>query len=129
MRYCATWVLVFASVLPIESIAYARTTSPVRAWIEDSVDETGVDIVVIDPAPARGVSYPDRDPAEAAFGSARIHLCHISHHPRDGLRPEEHACPLFIAGRPAVRSAADPEGGALVTARPGLSQSGILSTG
>ena len=28
---------------------------------------------------------------------AGIRLCHISHHPRDGVRAEIHACPLLIA--------------------------------
>jgi len=29
--------------------------------------------------------------------AARIRICHISHHPLDGVPAEEHACPLFIA--------------------------------
>jgi len=111
MRYCATWVLAFTSVLAIESAANARTTAPsARAWLEESVEgsEAGVDIVVIDSSPSRRGSYGDWDPADSAVGVAPVHLCHISHHPRDGLRPEQHACPLFVArarpaGAPPVR--------------------------
>ena len=42
------------------------------------------------------VSSTDRDLANSAL-AARIRICHISRHPRDGMPPEEHACPLFIA--------------------------------
>jgi|HubBroStandDraft_5_1064220.scaffolds.fasta_scaffold283210_2 hypothetical protein len=100
MRYCATWVLAFTSVLAIESAAYARMTAPPpRAWVVESVEdsEAGVDILVIDSSLSRRGSYSDGDPADSVVGVAPVHLCHVSHHPRDGLRPEQHACPLFVA--------------------------------
>jgi hypothetical protein len=100
MRYCATWVLAFTSVLAIDSTAYARTTAPpARASVEESVEdsEAAADLVVIDSSPARRGSYGEWAPADSAVGIVPVHLCHISHHPRDGLRPEQHACPLFVA--------------------------------
>jgi hypothetical protein len=100
MRYCATWVLAFTSVLAIESAAYARTTAPpASAWVEESVEgsEAGVDRIVLNSSPVRRGSYGDWPPAASAVGLAPVPLCHISRHPRDGLSPEQHACPLFLA--------------------------------
>jgi hypothetical protein len=105
MRYRTSCVLAFVSVLAVEGTSYARATaSPDRAWVEESSEDAGAGVGVVDAAPVSGSSFADPDGAEGAVGTARIYvLCHISHHPRDGLRPEQHACPLFIAdGLPSV---------------------------
>jgi hypothetical protein len=63
------------------------------------------------PAPAEAAKAStttfaaDRDLANSVF-AARIRICHISRHPRDGVPAEEHACPLFIAdAAPAIAGA------------------------
>jgi hypothetical protein len=37
-------------------------------------------------------------------GLAQMAVCHISHHPLDGLRSSEHACPLLLADAGATPS-------------------------
>jgi hypothetical protein len=102
MRYRAMCLLAFVSVLAAERTSYARTTaSPARAWVvEESGEDVGATVAIVEAAPPGRSSYVDPDRAEVGAGMARINLCHISHHPRDGLRPEQHACPLFIANAP-----------------------------
>jgi hypothetical protein len=99
MRDSVIWGLAFASSLAFEGTAYARTTeSSVGALVEESADELASAIEsVLDSAPASLRSSADRERADGTGDLARIALCHISHHPRDGLRPDQHACPLYIA--------------------------------
>jgi hypothetical protein len=114
MRDSVIWGLAFASILTVEGTSHARTTeSSVGAWVEES-DEEGASAIesVLDSAPASLRSSSDREPAERPGDLARIVLCHSSHHPRDGLRPDQHACPLFIAVKQP--SAVDPLPGTFV---------------
>jgi hypothetical protein len=82
MRYTVAWGLALVSVFAFEGVSSARTTT--LPGLHDSAPAS--------PAVLAEVSHPG-----GFDGLARIYLCHISHHPRDGLRPEQHACPLFIA--------------------------------
>jgi hypothetical protein len=117
MRYSVTWGLALASALALEGTCYARTTaSSVHERLDQSQsrDDSGSPVeTVVDAAPARPALFSDRDRADGAVSFTRIALCHISHHPRDGLPPDLHACPLFIAiARPP---AAPPLPGAFVS--------------
>jgi hypothetical protein len=98
MRYRTTCALLaFVSVLAVERTSYALTMeSPARAWLEEPGQDVAASVAIVEAVPG-GSSYADHDRVEGAVVMARIDLCHISHHPRDGLRPEQHACPLFIA--------------------------------
>lgn len=102
MRYSVTWGLAFASVLALEGTCYARNTAPsVHEWLAQSHDDNGYPVEAdVDSAPARPALFSDRDRDDGAVAFTRIFLCHISNHPRDGLPPDQHACPLFIALAP-----------------------------
>jgi hypothetical protein len=99
MRYRTTLGVAVASLLALEGVSFARTpATPVVAQASAStVDAT---------TQARGEANPAARDTQNEFTSespvlqsanARIRVCHISRHPRDGMRSEEHACPLFIA--------------------------------
>jgi hypothetical protein len=106
MRYAATLSLAFAAALAVESTCYARTATPARAWGGEPFNEEGAALeLVLGSSPAPTASFSHREPGEGTGAEARIYLCHISHHPRDGLRRDQHACPLFIAvGQPSAAS-------------------------
>jgi hypothetical protein len=96
--------LALTSVLTIEGTGYAQTTEfSMRAWIEEPDNDSSTVEVLPDAAPT-GLTSSSRESADGSVTLRRISLCHISRHPRDGLRPDQHACPLFIAvqGPPEV---------------------------
>jgi hypothetical protein len=103
-QYFIAPVAALALVLAFEGTSAAKTRaellpatrdlSPVSAPVEAAS------------APATTVAA-DRDLANSAL-AARIRICHISRHPRDGVPAEEHACPLFIAeAAPAAAARVD----------------------
>jgi hypothetical protein len=75
-------VVCVASLALAEQVALARTTG---APLDGPV--TGV-------TAAQTVSAPQ---VAAPTVAARIRVCHISRHPRDGVPASEHACPLIVA--------------------------------
>jgi hypothetical protein len=106
MRYTVAWGLALVSVLAFEGISSARTTTlPGPAGVQGAEDERPYAVAMLhDSAPARPAVLAEVSRPGGFDDLARIYLCHISHHPRDGLRPEQHACPLFIAAtsKPAI---------------------------
>jgi hypothetical protein len=106
MRYAVTWALAFVAIFAVEGTSSARTTArPGRAAGQMFEHDGGVMVeLAYESAPARPAMFAEMDRSGGIGRLARIYLCHISHHPRDGLRPEQHACPLFIAaaGKPAI---------------------------
>jgi hypothetical protein len=81
-----------AMLLSFEGVSYARTTAqPLRAVTEAAAagDSKAADIA----------SAKDESVIHSTSGDefARIRICHISKHPRDGVPATEHACPLIIA--------------------------------
>jgi len=81
-----------ALLVSFEGVSYARTSAqPLRATIETAaVDGKSSGVVNSDEAPA--VVRPT-----IVNELARIRICHISRHPRDGAPATEHACPLVVA--------------------------------
>jgi hypothetical protein len=103
MRYTVAWGVALVAVFAVEGTAAARTALPGHATAQRAEDEVTVEIVR-ESALERIAVFAEVDRAGRSGGHARIDLCHISRHPRDGLPPEQHACPLFIAaagGEPA----------------------------
>lgn len=65
-----------ALLVSLEGVSYARTTAqPLRAATEA---QRASQVTIVDEL-------------------ARVRVCHISRHPRDGVPATEHACPLVIA--------------------------------
>jgi hypothetical protein len=97
-------VLMIASIVTLGSPSFAQTSG---RWLESEVAFS------VGESPRGSVSWADassRDEVEmdaevdevdpfappmGAFLSLR--LCHLSHHPRDGVRAGLLACPLFVA--------------------------------
>jgi hypothetical protein len=89
-----------AMLISFEGVSYARTTAqPLRAVTEASAAADG--------KAAGTASAKDGSAIHSASGDefARIRICHISKHPRDGVPATEHACPLIIAEADATVSA------------------------
>jgi hypothetical protein len=110
MKRVCHCVLVIASLVSFEGLSFAQTTALSPWTVQSSVapPESSKatfalgDAILLDSikASARTDSVIDADdsfvlPAEGAV--AGIRLCHISHHPRDGMRAALHACPLVVA--------------------------------
>jgi|HubBroStandDraft_6_1064221.scaffolds.fasta_scaffold670370_2 hypothetical protein len=84
--HCKLFVAV-AFLVSAEGVSFARTTAqPMRAQTEaPTARSANVHDVAATVHPTIGDEF------------ARIRICHISRHPRDGVPAEEHACPLVIA--------------------------------
>jgi hypothetical protein len=84
--HCKLFVAV-AFLVSAEGVSFARTTAqPLRAQTEaPTARSANVHDVAAAVHPTIGYEF------------ARIRICHISRHPRDGVPAEEHACPLVIA--------------------------------
>jgi hypothetical protein len=94
-----------ASVFELEGLCFAHATSPELLVDEPARDGSAMtlDAVVVAPAlslPVRPVGEKDRSDAGEADDRGRDRMCHISRHPRDGIRPERHPCPPVVAGTP-----------------------------
>jgi hypothetical protein len=86
-----------ALLVSFEGVSYARTTSqPLRTTSETSAAVS---------AGSAGTKEASVIHAPSEDGVARIRICHISKHPRDGVPATEHACPLIIAEADAVTPA------------------------
>jgi hypothetical protein len=87
-RWGLSWMLVFV----LEAASFARTPT-----LPASAHETHLD----GPAPIQPNEKADsaatQPPPE--WVASRMPICHISRHPRDGIRAELHACPLVVADR------------------------------
>ncbi len=116
MRYRTTLGVAVASLLALEGVSFARTpATPVVAPASASTVDATIQLPVGANAPSTRATQNEFSSESPALQSAntRIRVCHISRHPRDGMRSEEHACPLFIAeaeaaaassaGAPAIR--------------------------
>jgi hypothetical protein len=83
-------LLVVAFLVAFERISFAQSTEPfwrAKATLPTaSVDSSS--------GPWRFVWS---DGVEADSERLGLRLCHLSHHPRDGVRPALQACPLFVA--------------------------------
>jgi hypothetical protein len=84
--HCKVLVAV-TCLVSAEGLSYARTTAqPLRAQTEaPTAQSANVHDIAATVHPTIGDEF------------ARIRICHISRHPRDGMPAEEHACPLVIA--------------------------------
>ena len=109
--------LVASTWLVLESVSFADTSAPPRssAGIRAAAspqEPTGESSAsgrepLLSPAQSergrvdwRNVLDPSKAHALARMlesALARARVCHISRHPRDGLRASEHACPLLFA--------------------------------
>jgi hypothetical protein len=89
-RVKVAFAVVALSVVAREGVALARTAE----WAAG-----GSRPGAFEPAPAGAARGQDRGgpPDPAASSASQAPLCHISHHPRDGMPTEQHACPLLVA--------------------------------
>ncbi|HXW33734.1 MAG TPA: hypothetical protein VEJ87_04085 [Acidimicrobiales bacterium] len=83
---------VAALLVSFEGVSQARTTAEPLAGREAPAAES----------PRAPGNVPDAAqmaarPTRVETGIARIRICHISRHPRDGVPATEHACPLVVA--------------------------------
>jgi hypothetical protein len=78
-----------ALLVSFEGVSYARTTSQsLRTTLETSAAASAGSARTTEVSVVHTTSED---------GVARIRICHISKHPRDGVPATEHACPLIIA--------------------------------
>ncbi len=119
-------VLVIASLMLFEGVSLAETTAVPR-WA--SVGKQAASPVATRESPSVAppsegtrqaqfdlseLARMDSDMGAAGYSSspstddslAGLRLCHISRHPRDGVRSEIHACPLLVADSDATLSPA-----------------------
>jgi hypothetical protein len=99
-QYFSAPLLALSLVLAVEGVAAAKTPAAELATShEASASASQVTSPSAAPVTAAATSASDREFANFVNGplAARIRICHISRHPRDGMPAEEHACPLFIA--------------------------------
>jgi hypothetical protein len=90
-------VLVIASLVTFERVSFARPTAPgsVSHASSSLAEPALLDWLNDEHEPSRS---NDEAQADAVGGEPfGLRLCHISHHPRDGVRPALQACPLFVA--------------------------------
>lgn len=132
-RLCQS-VLVIASLVSLEGLSFAQTTA-LSPWTQVGTSRAAretsrVSFVLGDAivlAPFSDVSgqgkWNDSTEAEVAADGDDAHsfvppmagtlaaarLCHISHHPRDGIRTALQACPLLVADADATVSSAPDE--------------------
>jgi len=92
MSYVVAPFAALALLLAMEGVSAAKTQGALIAAGEQAAADssaTAASVVSALPLPDPGVV------SRAAV--ARVRICHISRHPRDGMPASEHACPLFIA--------------------------------
>jgi hypothetical protein len=91
------WSVVMIAIALFEGVSFARTTLSTIAEYAQAGD------VVAGDSAHGSVTKVEVSVERLA---TRIPVCHISRHPRDGIRAELHACPLVLADRRNDRSAA-----------------------
>ena len=87
MSYTLSSLAALGLILAFEGVSVAKTQeSPLAAQrgTETSTSESSVEV-------------GSRDSELTKALAARVRVCHISRHPRDGMPASEHACPLFVA--------------------------------
>jgi hypothetical protein len=93
--WCGAVVLI--PIACCEGVCFARTTLATIAEYAQTAEVVAVDSAH---AGATKVEVP------VVRLATRIPVCHISRHPRDGIRAELHACPLVLADGRNGRSGA-----------------------
>jgi hypothetical protein len=93
-QYFSAPLAALALILAFEGTSAAKTRGDMAPMTEDASHASSAPESMS--TAMTKTSSADRDLANSAL-AARIRVCHISRHPRDGMPPEEHACPLFIA--------------------------------
>jgi len=83
-------VALLALLLSFEGTSYARTTAQPLLVAHEAPAAQGT---------KSSGELPDASVAIRPIETeiARIRICHISRHPRDGMPAAEHACPLVVA--------------------------------
>jgi hypothetical protein len=114
--YCA---VVMLSLISFEGVSFAQTTAllpwtqatmSVAAWARPGISLARAESIVLhasgdvredssanDSAEVSEVDDGDSFIMPLGGAVAGLRLCHISHHPRDGVRADLHACPLLVA--------------------------------
>lgn len=91
------WAIVMIAITLFEGVSFARTR-----WATIAEYAQAEDVVAVDSAHTSATNV--EVPVERL--ATRIPVCHISRHPRDGIRAELHACPLVLADGRNDRSGA-----------------------
>jgi hypothetical protein len=101
-QYFIAPVAALAMMLSLEGSSAAKTRADLISAATSGASDasTTTSAVAADAAlevtPASSQSNEKSDVTNPLF-AARIRVCHISRHPRDGMPSEEHACPLLVA--------------------------------
>lgn len=102
-RFCQC-ALAIVTVLSVEGVSFAGTTAgPTASVAAQGATPVATGHSLNLSASLRDLAALASEMDEGASGASSsdvlsgIRLCHISHHPRDGIRAEVHACPLLIA--------------------------------
>jgi hypothetical protein len=117
-------LVVFASVIAccgfMEGVSFAKSPTPrscARGGASTSTPASSLEPASFPMAGAtrelnRSATREDADamlrPTDAPTTAARVRICHISHHPLDGVRTPDRTCPLYFAGAGTIDSSSSP---------------------